>query len=124
MKDEKELAKLINLKALEKLRDGNKFDTGQIWDAIGGLDALCGSYYGEGGLREQLFQLYKIADEVINNEDYSSLNDEETKIYRLADEISFELSAASEHVEKLESAVRDLEELYPLEDEFDDEDED
>lgn len=122
MKDEKELSKLINLEALEELRDSDKSDTGQIWDAIGGLDALCGSYYGEGGLREQLFQLYKIADEVINQEDYSSLDDEETKIYHLADEISFELSEASEHIENLESAVRDLEGLYPLEDAFDDDD--
>ena len=65
-------------------------------------------WFGRGGYKEQIKQLAKLADEIINDEDFSSLDAEENRIYDLAAEITDELFEPLEDLEKLYRAAPNL----------------
>lgn len=84
MKNDDELKSLINLKKLEELQRDKDFDTRAILDSIESVETLCVNWFGDGGYKDQIRRLAELADEVINDEDYSSLEDEDERIYDLA----------------------------------------
>lgn len=113
MKNDDELKSLINLKKLEELQRGENFDTRAILDSLELVETLCANWFGPGGYKEQIRHLAELADEVVNDEDFSSLDDEENQIYDLAAEITGDLFEPLEGLEKLYRTISELEELYP-----------
>lgn len=125
MKNDDELKTLINLKKLEELQRDARFDTRLLLDLIDSIDALCANWFGPEGYREQIERLAEIADEVINDENFSSLEDEENRIYDLAAEITDELFEPLKDLESLYRTLSTLEELFPDDEEdFDEMNED
>lgn len=124
MKNDDELKSLVNLKKLEELQRDKDFDTRAILDSIESVESLCANWFGPGGYKEQIRRLAELADEIVNDEDFSSLDDEENRIYDLAAEITDELFEPLEGLEKLYRTISNLEELYPDDEDFDDDDED
>lgn len=124
MKNDDELKSLINLKKLEELQRDKEFDTRAILDSLESVEILCANWFGPGGYKDQIRRLAELADEVVNDEDFSSLDDEENRIYDLAAEITGDLFEPLEGLEKLYRTISELEELYPDDEDFDDDDED
>ena len=122
MGNDDDLKKLLNLKKLEKLQRDKEFDTRTILDSLEAVETLCANWFGPGGYKEQLRRLAELADEVVNDEDFSSLDVEENRIYDLASEITDELFEPLEGLEKLYRTISELEELYPDDEDFDDDD--
>jgi len=124
MKNDDELRSLINLKTLEELQRDELFDTRAMIDAVESIDAFCANWLGPDGYREQIRRLAARADEIINDENFSSLDDEENRIYDLAAEITGELFEPLEGLENLYRTISQLEDLFPNDEDFDDDDED
>lgn len=124
MKNDDELKSLINLKKLEELQRDENFDTRAIIDAARSIDAFCANWLGDGGFKEQIERLARLAGEVVNDEEFSSQDDEENRIYDLAAEITGDLFEPLEDLENLYRTISKLEDLFPDDEDFDDEDED
>ncbi len=92
-------------------------------DAIDSIETLCANWFGPEGYKEQLRQLAARAGEVINDEDFSSLKDEENRIYDLAAEITGDLFEPLEDLENLYRTVSKLEDLFPDDEDFEEMDE-
>lgn len=112
-------ARQVNLKTLRQLQDS--FDTGDFLTAIEGIDELCANWEGRDGYRAELIKIHQQANEIINEEDYSLL-DEETKIWDLATDLDLSLFEYSERLEKIGSALNQFAALIPDEDDFEEDD--
>jgi len=123
MKNDDELKTLINLKKLEELQRDERFDPRTINDAIDGINMLCSNWFGPDGFKQQLEQLAQVANEIINDDNFSSLEDQENRIYELAAEISGELFEPLEDLENLYRFLSKLEDLFPDDEDFDEMDE-
>lgn len=124
MKNDGELKSLINLKNLEALQRDEGFDTRAILDSLESVETLCANWFGDGGYKDQIRRLAELADEIVNADDFSSLENEDERIYDLAAEITDELFEPLEGMEKLYRTISKLEELYPDDEDFDADDED
>jgi hypothetical protein len=120
MSNEKEpSARQVNLKTLRKLQDD--FDTGDFLSAIEGLDELCANWEGSDGYRAELMKIHRQADEIINDENYALL-DEEPKIWDLATELDLSLFEHANRLDNISSALNQLADLIPDEDDFEEDD--
>lgn len=112
--------KNVNLKVLKQLQDD--FDARDFLAAIEGLDEFCANWEGKDGYRSALIKIHHQADEIINEENYSLLEDD-PKIWDLATEVDLSLFEHSERLEKIGSALNKFADLIPDEDEFEEDDE-
>ena len=93
-------------------------------DAVDSIDAFCANWLGDSGFKEQIERLARLAGEVVNDEEFSLLDDVENRIYDLAAEITGDLFEPLEDLENLYRMISKLEDLFPDDEDFDKDDED
>lgn len=91
-------------------------------DAARSIDAFCANWLGDGGFKGQIERLARLADEVVNDDEFSPLDDEENRIYDLAAEITGDLFEPLEDLENLYRTISKFEDLFPDDEDFDDDD--
>ena len=111
--DEEEAIEERDSAALSEVQES--FDPGELRDCIESLEDLARSMMSSDGVRDELWRLYEMASDLVNEDDRSVLEGDEP-IYDLADSLDLQLYEYADKFQQLLGLLEKLTMLMPEDD--------
>lgn len=111
--DEEEAIEERDSAALSEVQES--FDPGELRDCIESLEELARSMMSSDGVRDELWRLYEMASDLVNEDDRSVLEGDEP-IHDLADSLDLQLYEYADKFQQLLGLLEKLTTLMPEDD--------